>query len=65
MHGELIRDRATVSDLYLKCVQSYGLQRAQRMIGLKFRDQKIPTLEEFTEAVGRLHLAAVRLTPAE
>jgi len=65
MRGELIRDRATVADLYFKCVQSYGLQRAQRMIGLKFRDQKIPTLEEFTEAVGRLHLAAVRLTPAE
>jgi len=35
------------------------------MMGVKFRDQEIPTLEEFTEAVGRLHLAAVRLTPAE
>jgi hypothetical protein len=65
MHGELIQDVATVSDLYLKCVQSYGLQRAQRVIGLKFRDQTIPTLGEFTEAVDRLHLAAVRLTPAE
>ena len=65
MRGELIRDRATVSDLYLRCVQSYGVQRAQRMIGLKFRDQRIPTLDEFAEAVDRLHLAAVRLTPAE
>jgi hypothetical protein len=65
MHGELIRDRATVSALYFNCVQSYGLQRAQRMIGLKFRDQRIPTLEEFTEAVGRLQLAAVRLTPVK
>jgi hypothetical protein len=65
MRGELIRDRATVSDLYLRCVQSYGVQRAQRMIGLKFRDQRIPTLDEFAEAVDRLHLAAIRLTPAE
>ena len=63
MRGELIRDRATVSDLYLRCAQSYGVQRAQRMIGLKFRDQRIPTLAEFAEAVDRMHLAAVRLTP--
>lgn len=65
MRGELIRDRAVVSDLYLRCAQSYGVQRAQRMIGLKFRDRRIPTLDEFAEAVDRLHLAAIRLTPTE
>jgi hypothetical protein len=65
MRGELIRDRAIVSDLYLRCAQSYGVQRAQRMIGLKFRDQRMPTLDEFAEAVDRMHLAAVRLTPAQ
>ena len=65
MRGELIRDRAVVSDLFLRCAESYGVQRAQRMIGLKFRDQRMPTREEFAEAVDRLHLAAVRLTPAE
>ncbi len=65
MRGELIRDRAVVSDLFLRCAESYGVQRAQRMIGLKFRDQRMPTREEFTEAVDRLHLAAVRLTPGE
>jgi len=64
MHGELIRDRAAVSDLFFRCAQSYGAQRAQRMMGLKFRDQGIPTREEFAEAVDRLHLAAVRFTPA-
>ncbi len=63
MHGELIRDRAVVSDLFLRCAESYGVQRAQRMMGLKFRDQRIPTRDEFAEAVDRLHLAAVRLTP--
>ena len=34
------------------------------MMGLKFRDQRIPTREEFAEAIERLHLAAVRFTPA-
>ena len=65
MRGELIRDRAIVSDLYLRCAQAYGVRRAQRMTGLKFRDQRIPTLDEFAEAVDRMHLAAVRLTAAE
>lgn len=65
MRGELIGDRAVVSDLFLRCAESYGVRRAQRMIGLKFRDPRIPTREEFAEAVDRLHLGAVRLTAAE
>jgi hypothetical protein len=65
MRGELIRDRAVVSDLFQRCAESYGVQRAQRMMGLKFREQRIPTRDEFGEAVDRLHLAAVRLTPAQ
>jgi hypothetical protein len=65
MRGELIRDRAVVSDLYHRCADSYGVQRAQRMMGLKFGEQRIPTREEFGEAVDRLHLGAVRLTPAQ
>ena len=64
MRGELIRDRAVVSDLFHRCADSYGVQRAQRVMGLKFRDRRIPTRDEFAEAVDRLHLAAVRLTPA-
>lgn len=63
MRGELIEDRTTVADLYHRCAESYGAKRAQRMMGLGFRDQRIPTLEEFTEAVDRLHLAAIKLTP--
>ena len=63
MRGELLRDRGVVSDLYLRCAESYGVQRAQRMIGLKYREQRIPTREEFAEAVDRLHLGAVRLSP--
>jgi hypothetical protein len=64
MRGELIRDRAIVSDLFHRCAESYGVRRAQRMIGLKFRDQRIPTREEFAEAVDRMHLGAVKFTPA-
>jgi hypothetical protein len=62
MRGELIRDRTIVSDLLHRSAESYGVQRAQRMIGLKFRDQRIPTREEFAEAVDRLHLGAVKFT---
>jgi hypothetical protein len=65
MRGELIRDRTVVSDLVHRCAESYGAQRAQRMMGLKFRDSRMPTRDEFTEAVDRLHLAAIRLTPAD
>lgn len=62
MRGELIEDRATVADLFHRCAESYGVKRAQRMMGLTFRDQRIPTLEEFTEAVDRERLAAIKLT---
>ena len=65
MRGELIRDRAVVPDLFHRCAESYGVRRAQRMMGLKFREERIPTREEFEEAVGRLNLGAVRLTPAQ
>ncbi|WP_135452752.1 hypothetical protein [Mycobacterium sp. DL99] len=64
MRGELIEDRASVADLFRRCAESYGVKRAQRMMGLTFRDQRIPTLEEFTEAVDRLHLTAIKLTPS-
>ncbi|MCA4727111.1 hypothetical protein [Mycolicibacterium fortuitum] len=63
MHGELIQDRATVADLFHRCAESYGVKRAQRMMGLTFRDQRIPTLEEFTEAIDREHLSVIKLTP--
>jgi hypothetical protein len=65
MRGELISDRAVVSDLFRRCTESYGVQHAQRVMGLKFRDQRVPTIDEFTEAVDRLHLGAIRLTPAK
>ena len=62
MRGELIQDRAVIADLARRCAESYGVKRAQRMMGLKFRDARIPTVEEFAEAVDRDHIAAIRFT---
>jgi hypothetical protein len=65
MRGELIEDRSVVPDLYLRCAQSYGAKTAQRTMGLKFRDDRIPTREEFAEAAERDGFAAVRLSAAQ
>jgi hypothetical protein len=64
MRGELIRDPATVADLCFRSAQAYGAKTAQRMMGMKFRDGTVPTLEDFAEATQREKLSAVRLTPA-
>jgi hypothetical protein len=64
MRGELLQDKSVVADLYRRCAESYGVKGAQRMMGLKFRDQRVPTGEEFAEAVDREKLSAIRLTPA-
>ncbi|MDT5283095.1 MAG: hypothetical protein QOJ20_4290 [Mycobacterium sp.] len=64
MRGELIEDPAAVADLSHRCAESYGVKKAQRMMGLAFRDQRIPTVEEFKEAAERERIVAVRLTPA-
>jgi len=65
MAGELIEDPSVIADLYRRCAESYGVKTAQRLMGLKFRDDRIPTLEEFREAAERDGLAAVRLTPPQ
>jgi hypothetical protein len=64
MRGELIRDAATVADLAHRAAQSYGAKTAQRMMGLKFRDDSVPSVAEFTEAAQREKLRAVKFTPA-
>ena len=64
MRGELIRDPATVADLSHRAAESYGAKNAQRMMGLKFRDNRVPTLEEFTEAAQRDDMRAVKFTAA-
>lgn len=64
MRGELIEDPAVFAELAHRAAEAeaYGVKRAQRMMGLGFRDQRIPTLDEFKEAAEREHLVAVKLT---
>ncbi len=64
MRGELITETAVVADLSHRCAESYGVKRAQTMMGLKFRDNRIPTVQEFADAVVANNLVAVRFTPA-
>ncbi|OBI88029.1 hypothetical protein [Mycobacterium asiaticum] len=63
MRGELLPDGPEIADLYHRCAQSYGPKRAQRMMGLKFRDDAVPTREEFAEAIQRQKLVAIKFAP--
>lgn len=62
MQGQLITDPAVVADLGHRIAASYGAKKAQRSMGLKFRDGTVPSVADFTEASHRLGLAAIRLT---
>lgn len=64
MRGELIEDGAVVADLFHRCATGYGASRAQRIMGVKFRDAGLPTLEQFRQAVDENKLVAIRFTPA-
>ena len=64
MRGELITDKAHVTDLFARCAESYGVKRAERAMGLGFRDHQMPTHDQFAEAVEKLGLRAIRFTPA-
>jgi hypothetical protein len=64
MRGELITDKAHVADLYARCTESYGVKRAERVMGIGFRDHQLPTRDQFAEAVEELNLRAIRFTPA-
>jgi hypothetical protein len=64
MRGELITDKAHLADLYARCAESYGVKRAERVMGLGFRDHQMPTRDQFAEAVEQLHLRAIRFTRA-
>ena len=64
MRGELITDTALVADLYARCAESYGVKKAERVMGIGFRDHQMPTRDQFGEAVEELGLRAIRFTPA-
>ncbi len=61
--GALIEDREQTVSLFHRCASAYGPKRAQRMMGgLRFREDRIPSVEEFREAVEVNKLAAIRFT---
>lgn len=63
MHGEVISDPAVVAELAHACAEDYGVKKAQTMMGLKFRDNRIPTVAEFREGIAREKIVAVKFTP--
>jgi hypothetical protein len=64
MRGELIDDTGLIASLYTRLAASYGAKRGGRSFGLAFRNNEVPTLDDFVEAVERLPLRAIRFTPA-
>jgi hypothetical protein len=62
MRGELVTDAAAVADLSHRAAESYGAKHAQRVMGLKFRGDVVPALDEFKRAVEAEDLVAIRLT---
>jgi len=64
MQGQLVTDPATVAQLAVRAATSYGAKKAQRSMGMKFRGDVIPTVEQFTTAANKFGVAAIRLKPA-
>ncbi|MEH3140806.1 MAG: hypothetical protein PGN37_11615 [Mycobacterium kyogaense] len=64
MRGVLLTDAAQVADIVGRLATAYGAKKAQRMMGMKFDADRVPTREEWDEAVARIHISAVSLTPA-
>lgn len=62
MRGELISDPAAVAALTERIATSYGPKKAQRQMGMTFADGRLPTIAQWQDAVGRLGIAAIKLT---
>jgi len=64
MYGELIEDPDVIADLCHRTATGYGASKAQRNMGLKFRDAGVPSLQEFRQAIDENKLVAIRFTTA-
>lgn len=62
MRGELIEEPTAVADLVHRIAQSYPPKKAQRQMGMTFPDDRVPTPAQWLEAVGRLKIAAIKLS---
>jgi hypothetical protein len=57
MRGELITDHAPVAAICERVATSYGAK-----MGMTFRDDRLPSIAEWEDAVDRLKIAAIKLT---
>ena len=62
MRGELITDPTAVAAIAERVASSYGAKKAQRQMGMTFRDDRLPSIAEWEDAVGRVKIAAIKLT---
>lgn len=62
MRGELITDRAAVAAICERVATSYGATKAQRQMGMTFRDDRLPSIAEWEDAADRMKIAAIKLT---
>jgi hypothetical protein len=62
--GDVIEDPDMIAELRHRMATGHGARKAQRNIGLKFRDAGVPSLKEFRQAVDENKLVAIRFTPA-
>jgi hypothetical protein len=62
MRGQLLDDPEAVAPPYASAIDHFGVERAQRMLGLKISRAGDPAPEALAEASRRYHLSAIRLT---
>ena len=62
MRGELITESATVAGIADRIARSYSPKKAQRQLGMTFRDRAYPAPAEWEESVRRMKIAAIKLT---
>lgn len=62
MHGRLITEPAAVAEIVDRIARTYSPKKAQRQMGLTFRDGEFPTRAEWEESVRRVKIAAIELT---
>lgn len=62
MHGELITAPTAVAGIADRIARSYSPKKAQRQLGMTFRDGAYPTLAEWEESARRMKIAAIKLT---
>lgn len=64
MRGELISDAKQVAACCLRCTDTYGAKGGARMLGMQFRDNALPSADDFVEAAQEEHVVLIRLTPS-